>query len=409
MTTFWLIASLLIVISVALLATPILRNRANGKNLSRDAMNKMIYQHRLSELRDDEARGVIAEPEVMLAELQQNLLQDIPSEKNENEATGRLTSGIALIIPGVIVLLAITVGTYYQTGGWRKVDEWQRVVAQLPELRTKLTKESSEPLSVEEIARLGLGVRTSLQQEPRNVADWMLLGRIGMVLQNMTTATQAYAHAYELAPDNLDVKLGYAEVLVNSSDAADNQLANRLLRQILEQEHGNLRALSLFAFNAFEQGNFQQAIGAWQMMLKVLPENDERRGVLQRSIRQAEVQLGVAENAGVTIKVALNSEVMSKLPPQGVLIATIYDGASPIPVAVKELPLSTFPVDILLDDSDVMMPGHSVSALKQIQVKVRISRNSQAKPESGDWYGESDIQPYSGNIQLAIKIDKQVP
>ena len=45
----------------------------------------------------------------------------------------------------------------------------------------------------------------------------MMLGRVGMALNNATTATQAFAHAYQLDPNSLEVRLGYAEVLTRST------------------------------------------------------------------------------------------------------------------------------------------------------------------------------------------------
>jgi cytochrome c-type biogenesis protein CcmH len=49
-----------------------------------------------------------------------------------------------------------------------------------------------------------------------------------MALNNATTATQAFAHAYKLSPINSDVKLGYAEVLTRSGEPQDNLLGGRL-------------------------------------------------------------------------------------------------------------------------------------------------------------------------------------
>lgn len=44
----------------------------------------------------------------------------------------------------------------------------------------------------------------------------------------------------------------------------------------------------MYAFNAFEQQRFGEAVAAWEMMLKLLPPaNDTRRAVIERSIAQA--------------------------------------------------------------------------------------------------------------------------
>lgn len=109
-----------------------------------------------------------------------------------------------------------------------------------------------------------------------------MLGRIGMALGNASIATDAYANAYRLDPKNSDAALGYAEALTRSSDPNDNRLGGELLRQLVRSDHSNIRVLSMYAFNAFEQQRFGEAVAAWEMML-----NDTRRAVIERSIAQA--------------------------------------------------------------------------------------------------------------------------
>ncbi|HFR7429078.1 tetratricopeptide repeat protein, partial [Salmonella enterica subsp. enterica serovar Enteritidis] len=113
-------------------------------------------------------------------------------------------------------------------------------------------------------------------------------GRTGMVLGNAGTATGAYANAYRLAPKNSDAALGYAEALTRSSDPEDNRRGGELLRQLVSRDHTDIRVLSLYAFNAFEQRRFGEAVAAWEMMLKLLPADDTRRAVIERSIRLAQ-------------------------------------------------------------------------------------------------------------------------
>lgn len=281
----------------------------------------------------------------------------------------------------------------------------------MPELRARVANERAQPLSTEEIARLGLGLRTSLQQDAGNVNDWMMLGRVGMALNNATTATQAFAKAYQLAPDNEDVRLGYAEVLTRSNDQQDNQLATQMLRTMVGQDHTNLRAMSLLAFNAFEQGDFKQAIGAWEVMLKLLPAGDSRIEVIKRSIQQAKSQAG-QETATLGIEVSLSSDAAQKLPQQGTLIISVTDGANPIPVAVKQLPLSRFPLSVALDDSNAMMPERLLSSLSQVNVRARISLDGTANPQAGDWFGESGVQGFGEKAQpqtINVQINKQIP
>ncbi|HIC7643510.1 TPA: c-type cytochrome biogenesis protein CcmI [Serratia liquefaciens] len=401
---FWLIIIVLLVGAAALLVVPAMRHNGKSTAASRDTLNKAFYQDRLHELEQDEQQGVVAERPELVKELQQNLLNDIPGQQDTQEKPINRWA----LVPGVALLVVVTLGFYLKTGGLAQVLDWQQVEAQMPDLRARVANERAQPLSMEEIARLGLGLRTALQQDDRNINDWMMLGRVGMALNNATTATQAFAHAYQLDPNSLEVRLGYAEVLTRSNDPEDNKQATQMLRKMIAEDHTNMRVLSLLAFNAFEQGDFKQAIGAWQVMLKLLPANDQRAEVIKRSIEQAKTQAG-EETVKLGINVTLSPQATNALPQQGTLVISVTDGTNPVPVAVKQLPLSRFPLSFSLDDSNAMMPERLLSAQHQVKVRVRISQDGLATPQAGDWFGESALQNFSGKEQIDVQINKQVP
>ena len=199
--------------------------------------------------------------------------------------------GFGLFVPGIVVALIVGAVSYYETGSYKQVQVWQQATAQAPALLERALDPKADPLNEEDMTRLALGLRTRLQADPTNVEGWIMLGRIGMVLGNASTATEAYANAYRLDPKNSDAALGYAEALTRSSDPDDNRRGGELLRQLVRGEHANVRVLSMYAFNAFEQQRFGEAFAAWEMMLKLLPANDTRRAVIERSIKQAMEQL----------------------------------------------------------------------------------------------------------------------
>ena len=199
--------------------------------------------------------------------------------------------GFGLFVPGIVVALVVGAVSSYETGNYKQVQVWQQATAQAPMLLERALDPKADPLNEEDMTRLALGLRTRLQADPTNVEGWIMLGRIGMVLGNASTATEAYANAYRLDPKNSDAALGYAEALTRSSDPDDNRRGGELLRQLVRGEHANVRVLSMYAFNAFEQQRFGEAVAAWEMMLKLLPANDTRRAVIERSIKQAMEQL----------------------------------------------------------------------------------------------------------------------
>ncbi|EBJ1006758.1 cytochrome c biogenesis protein CcmH, partial [Salmonella enterica] len=199
-------------------------------------------------------------------------------------------AGSGAYVPGIVIALIVAAISYYQTGSYGQVKIWRQAAALTPVLLERALDPKAQPLNEEEMARLALGLRTRLQSDPGNAEGWLMLGRIGMVLGNAGTATEAYASAYRLDPKNRDAALGYAEALTRSSDPEDNRRGGELLRRLVRSDHTDIRVLSLYAFNAFEQGRFGEAVAAWEMMLKLLPAGDARRAVIERSIRQALAQ-----------------------------------------------------------------------------------------------------------------------
>lgn len=403
MSAFWITLFLLLLAVCTLFLTAGWRQRQASAG-DRDRLNQRFYHQRVEELAQDEEQGVVAERPLMERELQQTLLADIPPAQTLQSHTSRRW----ILLPGLIVLIAVSLGTYLKTGGLAQFTGWMQVQQAYPELRARLMDPGAKPLSMEELARLQLGLRTALQTEPDNLADWTMLGRLGMVLNNAEIASQAFEHALQLAPNDLALKQDYAEVLTRSPDPQDNRQASLLLQSLLKADPQNLRTLSLLAFNAYGQQQYDQAIEAWQTLLALLPAGDQRHAMIARSIEKARSEAG-QQSRQLALTVTLTAKAEKMLPPDGVLYISVSDGASPVPVAVKRMPLSHFPLSLTLDDSNAMMPDRLLSAQHQVEVRVRISRDGSANPQPGDWLGQSAVTPWDGHQSIAVEINKQLP
>ncbi|MGX9255549.1 c-type cytochrome biogenesis protein CcmI [Pantoea ananatis] len=402
-------AVFLITIFVLLLAACILFLAAGWRQrethtAARDNLNTHFYQQRLAELTQDEEQGVIADRVVMEQELQQTLLSDIPPASDAHSHRSRRW----VLLPGLIVLVVVSLASYLKTGGLTQLSGWLQVQEAYPALSAQLMDPHARPLTQEQLSRLQLGLRSQLQNEPDNLSGWAMLGRLGMVLNNAMGARQAFEHALQLAPNNFALQQDYAEVLTRSGDPQDNRQAGLLLNELLKQHPQDIRTLSLLAYNAFEQQQYSQAIDSWQELLNALPANDARRDGIARSIEQAKTDAG-QQSTQLAVEVTLSPQAEKMLPPGGVMYISVTDGVSPVPVAVKRVSPGHFPVSLTLDDSNAMLQDRRLSAQKQIQVRVRISRNGRANPETGDWFGVSAVVPWDGHQHIDVAIDKQQP
>lgn len=277
----------LIALSALLLAPWSLRGECD-----RDAINQALYRDRLRELTADVANE--QERAQLVEELQHTLLQDIPGGvKAQQRPLNRW-----VLLPGVLLLVIVSLGVFWKTSAVNRVQELQQVAALTPDLMKRALDPDAEPLTIEEVARLGLGLRSQLEARPDNPQDWWMLGRIAGLLNNYDMSVQAFARAFQLDPKNTDLALDYADLLSRSTDPRDSQRGGDMLRELMNSGSTNVRVLSLLAFNAYEAQRYQDAIDAWQMMLKLLPQNDTRRAVIERSVGQAKASLSVQAVTG---------------------------------------------------------------------------------------------------------------
>ncbi|ELY7488675.1 c-type cytochrome biogenesis protein CcmI [Cronobacter turicensis] len=347
--------------------------------LSRDALNRTLYYSRLRELNDEppEAR------EALVVELQHSLLADIPEPRAQRAGH----TGYGALLAGVLLVVAVSGGLFMATHSLKQVNAWQAAARETPSLMARVMDPHAAPLTMDELTRLGLGLRTRLQEEPRNAAGWAMLGRIGMVLNNADTATEAFKRAWQLNSQSTEARLDYAEVLARSAQPDDNRLGEQMLKAVAAQAPDNLRAQGLLAFSAFRQQRYPEAIAIWQSMLTRLPPDDARRAAVLRGIAQARVDSGM-DNARLAVKITLSPVSNKALPDKGILFVSVTDGVSGVPVLVKKLPLGHFPLTIMLDDADAMLPERGLEHVTQGIVKVHISRDGNAAVQPGDWTGE---------------------
>ncbi|WP_457810366.1 c-type cytochrome biogenesis protein CcmI/CycH, partial [Vibrio harveyi] len=93
--------------------------------------------------------------------------------------------------------------------------------------------------------------------------------------------------------------------------------------------------------------------------------------MLDRSIERAQAQLGTGEATTKSLTVTINLDPSVQLPQQGLLIISAHDeNGSPMPIAARRVPLSgQFPLTVMLDDNDSMIPERLMSSLPKLMVK----------------------------------------
>ncbi|MFM5360665.1 c-type cytochrome biogenesis protein CcmI [Aeromonas veronii] len=401
MTAFWIvIAGLLVLVSLALVV-PLWRGEGK-QSISRSALNKQLYRQRLLEIGEEREQGGLAEESDSLVELQRSLLDDIP----DVEQTAR--SGKSLIwIPGLLVLLVVSLGLYYKLGSWQEVSRWQDASSRLGELSNRILVERDAQVTEQDLLDFTLALRTRLKDEPNDYRGWLLLGRLALDGNDPEMAREALERAYTLAPQKSLVAVPYAQALMMTGDEAQ---ADALLQAAIAQDPDNIEARSVYAFMALQKEDFQTALARWQAMLPLMEKGTPRYVMVERSMEYARAQLkqrgievtnsgaakaGAVEGQPLAVKegefpihVTLAAGIQMPEDAHLFVFAVVPNGP-PMPIAVKRIAGPTLPVTLSLGDGDAMMEGSKLAAYPELQFKARLSRGGNVMNKEGAFEGVS--------------------
>ncbi|MDF2412826.1 MULTISPECIES: c-type cytochrome biogenesis protein CcmI [Aeromonas] len=420
MTAFWIvIAALLVLVSLALVV-PLWRGEGK-QSISRSALNKQLYRQRLLEIGEEREQGILAEEPDSLIELQRSLLDDIP----DVEQTAR--GGKSLIwIPGVLVLVVVSLGLYYQLGSWREVQRWQDANSRLGELSNRILVEQDAQVTEQDLMDFMLALRTRLKDEPNDYRGWLLLGRLSLDGNDPEMAREALERAYALAPQKAMVAVPYAQALMMTGGEAQ---ADELLRSAIALDPANIEARSVYAFMALQKEDFKTALLRWREMLPLMEKGSTRYTMVERSIDYAEQQLKQRGMAAPSVPAIQSEQAQTQAsvqvqagefplhvtlapgiqPPEDahLFVFAVIPNGPPMPIAVKRIAGPQFPLTLSLGDGDAMMEGSKLATYPQLQFKARLSRGGNVMNKEGAFEGVSAPIPTDAipSAPIDIRID----
>lgn len=389
MIDFWLAAGLLLLVALAFLLIPVLRGRKAQAEEDRTALNVALYQERLAELQGQRAAGTLTEAQLEAgrAEAARELLAD--TEGADLGRTSRL--GKALPLAAALAVPLLGIGLYLHWGASDKVE---------------LAREMREqPQTIEEMTTR---LEKVVKAQPDSAEGWYFLGRTYMAQQRVVDAAKAYESAVEIAGRQPELLGQWAQALYFASDKRFTPEVQALTEEALKADANEVTSLGLLGIAGFEEGRFTDAIGYWERLIAVLPQDDPSRAALQGGIDRAREKLaekGEAQPEPETftksmpqlkVRVDLAAALKDKVQPDdAVFIFARAAEGPPMPLAVKRLTVKELPAEVLLSDADAMMPQLKISNFAQVQLVARISREGNAK--AGEWIGRS--APLSSAVQ----------
>ncbi|RUO56176.1 c-type cytochrome biogenesis protein CcmI [Pseudidiomarina homiensis] len=377
--------------------------RQTAQRRTRLDVNRELYEQRKQELAQENADGLLSEHALRAAE--RELDKRFVSENAELEQLEEHAIGRGIWLPAVIIVVFAVVG-YALFGSWSQQQQADEARKALPELAQQVLNNQQSTPTQAELESFALGLRQRLQQDGGDGLTWMLYARAATALQRYEQALEAYAHAYKLEPQRPGILLGYAQLLINLGGPEQLQTAARLLSELLQVEPQNIDALSLTGAVAYQRGDYEQAVQAWQLLMQLMPANDPRRGAVQEALSDAqEQQAAGAQQLRVTVEIS--EALRAQVPADATLFVFVkaVDGA-PMPAAVVRQPVSEFPVEVLLSDAQAMLPDYKMSQLNQWQVEARISTDDRIEIARGDLGAEAKVVEARASAEVTLIISQ---
>lgn len=418
MTFFILIAALMLAAALGFVLWPLLRNTSTQPSPASEAS-------RLLQLLDESrANGILSDDEYHAKRVQlgERLLSSVDARPPRSRSAFVVALALALLVPlGAIVLYGL-VGT---------------PAALNPDLAAQTAQAPADHGQNIEQAIASLAAK--LEQNPDDAQGWALLGRAYENTQRFDKARDALKRAHNLAKDDPDITVAYAEALTLASESRrieGEPLA--LIQGALKAAPDNERGLWLLGISQYQNKQFDDAIATWKHLQSVLPKGSDIVASVQKEIEQAQADRdgkpapdGTEQTTSgndatpdataakaptdvsgpqLHISVDLDAKLKSKVADTDVLF--IYAKAAsgpPMPLAIQRMSAGKLPASVVLTDGMGMLPSMKLSQFPQVVIGARISKSGNAMPQSGDLQVLSKPIAVNTTTPIKLTIDQVVP
>lgn len=425
MTTFLLIAAILIAVGLAWLLPPLLRRDRGALAVERAAANLGILKDQLAELEAERARGAVSAEQYAetKAELERRVLDEVAAETAAAPAAAASRSSRATAL-AIALVVPIAAGLIY----WQRGD----LAAFDPALQQAMGEGSPHNMAPGEVERIVEKLAERLKQEPDNANGWVTLARTYYVLRRFPEAVQAYEQLVKLVPDDANVLADYADALAmaRGRKIAGEPLA--LVKKALALDPNQWKALAMAGTEAFDRKDYKTAVEYWERLRSAVPAESEIAKSITASIAEAR-ELGGIKPAAVAAapkaaapaakspataapaagsvagSVDLAPALKAKALPDDVVYIFARPAEGPrMPLAIVKVQVKDLPASFVLDDAMAMSPNFKLSGFAEVVVGARVSKSGTANPRSGDLEGLS--KPVKvGARGVSVTIDNVVP
>lgn len=269
----------LLVLTLGLLAWPLLRRTPGGTDVTSRQLTATVYRDKLAELDQDLAAGSLTPEDHAQSrnELQRRLLED-SSEEGGSEVAAASAPKAKGLLAGVITLVPLVAfGLYTFIGN--------------PSAMLVDPNPHSKGVTSADVEKMIAGLAAKLEKEPDNHRGWAMLARSYKTLGRYDEAVKAYAHAGPLLDESPDLLVDYADAVASVAQGFNEQ-SQQLLEKALKLEPNHAQGLWMRGSASFDAGRFDRAIADWEKLLAQLPAESEEAQAMRGNIAEAKKRAG---------------------------------------------------------------------------------------------------------------------
>ncbi len=363
----------------------------SSNHLDLQQSNVDLGKQRLLELEQDLNQGLISQDEFTQAkeEVSTTLALELEQSETEVQVVNNQAPSVTTNAVVLVALLVISVSTY-----------WYLAPGFTPQLAS--SQGAKAPLSLSESAQQ---IEQHLQDNPQDAGAYQMLGLTYFELGEMEKSLKAYASAYQLESDNVQLLVEYASAVVSSNDNQFNSKSAQLIKRALELDPNSPDALYLAGVFATSIQDLDLAKNLWTKALSVLEQNSPDYQILQSMLLELESVNTPILGSAITIGIKVSPALAQARANDFVMVYVKAAQGRPMPIAIQKFKLSELGGGVVLTDQDLVMQDKSLTDYEQLVPVVRISSSGSAILQAGDIQVLGDVINPRENPSIILQVE----
>ena len=432
----------MVVVALAFVVVPLLRERAAAEPVSDAGSNVAIYKSQRRELDEELARGAISEIEhkAAIGELSARVVDEVPEQQMEAAETVAVNKRPWWLVTLLAVAMPLSAVVLYGTLGAPRAIDMSGIAPTatgMPMGHTETKPGEEPPMSDKQILAMVDSLSQKMQQNPTDPRGWILLARSQNALGRYAEATAAFERAAALTPNDAQLLADYADAAVMTQQGRFEGKPYALIKQALKLDPNHMKALALAGTAELRMGNRPASLMHWEKLKTLVPKDSADYREVESIIAEvkttkldtvaaapvivapplvptppmagskAGTETAAKPGVKVTGKVVIAPDVAGKLVAGDTLFVFARAKEGPrMPLAVMRVPApkaNAFPVAFELTDAMAMAPGIKLSSFAEVIIEARVSKSGNAQLQAGDLSGLSDVvKPGASGVTVTI-------